>query len=360
MKNKKWIILIIVFILLLAVPLPTGVYKDGGTKTYTALTYKIVDWNRLSGADGVYSKTKIYPFPLNFFSIDRLWEREKVEGKAIPNVVNTDPNIKDIIDETKNSNISIAQALELFYSDETYDYYFSSIKSQYVIVNFKDGTKKTVKEALKNNEITIADLDAFKIEYSKKAKEIEPGVNPYFNAEVLQVHEKSILVKPDADSKEIKSADKISVSLDFIAKIRVPKINVGDRVRVIYNGNIAESYPAQINGVFVVYLLAQDGSVISPTPQAEQSTYSENTQTTIKKDGKQYTFKGEDSVRLTNLLRRLIYDRDICKCLPDYIVDTEFGSGYGIKLIKGDSYVRYNGKQANITDEQVKIIEKNI
>jgi hypothetical protein len=57
-------------------PIPTGVYKDGGTRTYSALTYKIVDWNRLT-ADSIYEAAKIYWFPNNFKSIDDLWTYEE-------------------------------------------------------------------------------------------------------------------------------------------------------------------------------------------------------------------------------------------------------------------------------------------
>jgi hypothetical protein len=50
MKKKIIVILIIVGILtVLFTPIPSGVYKDGGTRVYSALTYKIVDWNKLTG-----------------------------------------------------------------------------------------------------------------------------------------------------------------------------------------------------------------------------------------------------------------------------------------------------------------------
>ena len=82
MKKKIWIpILIAVALAVLFLPIPTGVYKDGGTKEFTALTYKIVDWNRITD-DGIYSKTKVYFLPYNFKSIDGLWyyEEDKVEN----------------------------------------------------------------------------------------------------------------------------------------------------------------------------------------------------------------------------------------------------------------------------------------
>ena len=175
-------------------------------------------------------------------------------------------NVERIVDHSVDDGVSYSTALELFYTDDRYNYYFSNIISQYIIVEFDDGTKNNVKDALIDGEITISDLEKFEIQYSKTEKSVQPGANPYFNAEVLEVTEKNILVKPDDDSKETKSADKIYVSLDVISEIPVPTINTGDRVRVIYNGEIAETYPAQINNVFVIYLLGENDMVLSPTP----------------------------------------------------------------------------------------------
>ena len=78
MKKKIWILITAAALLLiiLFVPIPSGTYKDGGTREYTALTYKIVDWNRLTG-DGIYDKTRIYLFPNNFKSVVSLWEMEE-------------------------------------------------------------------------------------------------------------------------------------------------------------------------------------------------------------------------------------------------------------------------------------------
>ena len=75
MKKKIWIPIVIVALLaILVIPIPTGVYKDGGTREYTALTYKIVDWNRMTG-DATYDKTKVYfhitSSPLMVFGIMR-------------------------------------------------------------------------------------------------------------------------------------------------------------------------------------------------------------------------------------------------------------------------------------------------
>ena len=73
MKKKIWIpIIVIVVLAILFIPIPSGVYKDGGTRSYTALTYKLVDWNRMITADETYDETRVYFFPNNFKSIDSL------------------------------------------------------------------------------------------------------------------------------------------------------------------------------------------------------------------------------------------------------------------------------------------------
>ncbi len=76
MKKRLLILLITVGVLLLLfVPFPTA--AEDGTCAFTALTYKVVRWNRAAG-DGSYEKTRVYPFPQNFKSLDTLWETEKL------------------------------------------------------------------------------------------------------------------------------------------------------------------------------------------------------------------------------------------------------------------------------------------
>ena len=61
MKKKIWIPIIVSVVLLvvLFVPIPTGTLNDGGTTEFSAITYKIVAWNRMTD-DGVYEKTRVY------------------------------------------------------------------------------------------------------------------------------------------------------------------------------------------------------------------------------------------------------------------------------------------------------------
>lgn len=67
------------------------------------------------------------------------------------------------------------------------------------------------------------------------------------------------------------------------------------------------------------------------------------------------SFWGGDSVALTDLLVFLDYSGDICRCLPEYYVDTEFSEEpYGLNLSSG--YARHGEGQAELTEEQVELI----
>ena len=78
MKKTLWrsILTVTLILVILFTPIPSGAYKDGGTREYRALTYKLVDWNRVAGNE-VYDAVKLYWFPNNFQSIDRLWAEEE-------------------------------------------------------------------------------------------------------------------------------------------------------------------------------------------------------------------------------------------------------------------------------------------
>lgn len=92
-------------------------------------------------------------------------------------------------------------------------------------------------------------------EYTTKSvtADNEENVNPYFDAKILEVNEKNILVEPFEGEDERKSASKIYVSTDVISTIPVPELKKGDEVRIVYNGEIQETYPAGISNVFAIY-----------------------------------------------------------------------------------------------------------
>lgn len=81
--------------------------------------------------------------------------------------------VVELADETKNiKDFACAEALEGFYEDEHYTYYWSCIKNEYMVVKYDDGSKELISEALKNKHIEIGVLDKFDIDYYKEEKGI--------------------------------------------------------------------------------------------------------------------------------------------------------------------------------------------
>lgn len=66
---KKFVKVTIIIICLLVLFLPhKSIYRDGGTTTYSALTYKIIIWHRIS-PEKTYEDTDFYIFPFNFHKL---------------------------------------------------------------------------------------------------------------------------------------------------------------------------------------------------------------------------------------------------------------------------------------------------
>lgn len=94
--------------------------------------------------------------------------------------------------------------------------------------------------------------------YKSKDKAINKDyLNSYFyysfHARVLD-KENGLLITPEKNTMEAKSSDKISVGLTDTKiygmdgkEMTLDQFMVGDRIKVTYNGMIAESYPAQIS-----------------------------------------------------------------------------------------------------------------
>lgn len=78
---------------------------------------------------------------------------------------------------------------------------------------------------------------------------------PNFAGIVEEVKSNSILVRVNEDEEEMRSSDLISVSLDVEIEDSRRDFNIGDEVRVYYDGMIAESYPAQANNVYAIELV---------------------------------------------------------------------------------------------------------
>lgn len=154
----------------------------------------------------------------------------------------------------------------------------------------------------------------------------------------------------------------------------------GDRIRITYDTPAGSPWPGT-NWVFTCELLEK--GALSDIPEealttmeeagfdfgrhthqpADQSQtvddpvsgYCGNTVTKVTVDGEEYSFWGGDSVALTDILENLAYDpAQVCRCMTEFTVDTEFGSGYGMNLT--ESFARCESGQATLTAEQTETI----
>ena len=71
-----------------------------------------------------------------------------------------------------------------------------------------------------------------------------------FQATILEIQDGYYLVEPVEGSTELNSADQITVPMVNINPSQEPE--VGDTLEIVYDGVIAESYPAQINNVYSI------------------------------------------------------------------------------------------------------------
>ena len=66
--------------------------------------------------------------------------------------------IVSVVDNSTKPGVYVPQVIEKIYSDGENNYYFSTQKSSLVIVTYTNGTQKNIKQALKDGDLTIGDL----------------------------------------------------------------------------------------------------------------------------------------------------------------------------------------------------------
>lgn len=82
----------------------------------------------------------------------------------------------------------------------------------------------------------------------EKAKIVSTSVDSVFKAEVLEIGNGYILVKPEDGTREAASSDRIEVPM--INMEPSPEPQVGDTVKIIHAGDIQETYPARLVSVY--------------------------------------------------------------------------------------------------------------
>ena len=97
-------------------------------------------------------------------------DEEPVNTQNQSEIPGASVHVVDIRDRTAEEEIACDAALEKFWEDETNEYYFSCIKSRYIMVMDSTGRTVDVVKALEEGLITIETLDYYGIKYDTEPK----------------------------------------------------------------------------------------------------------------------------------------------------------------------------------------------
>ena len=274
MKNKKvWIIVIIIIALILLFPIPMRL-KDGGSIKFQAALYSVTKYHKLNHQiDGGYvdgigieilgieilnTTDKIETNTVTEERIKLADLKIKVEGVSTTKLVKFNGNIYGesfaVIDYAGDLNKSIGK-IDFLIEEK----YLPQLDGE---TNCNELLGATVLEAKDKNMILNVNnvavlfniIEKENIRKSngellfEKCGENDENVTQTYNSFVATVLEETttyMIVEPNEDEEERKSADKIQINygvdhIDFL-------YGIGRKVIINYTGYIKETYPAQID-----------------------------------------------------------------------------------------------------------------
>lgn len=176
---------------------------------------------------------------------------------------------------------------------------------------------------------------------------------------LIVIEEGSGSIRHNVNNVKVDSNGKLYVDISSI----VPEDGTCDMAQWHIIIEIAKEHGPKSTDDIAIYMddeLITDADWHTHQPAKDEQTVSEpisgycgNTQTTIYfENSKSYTFMYSESVTMTHILVNLDYDtKKLCNCLPEYTVDTDFGTDYGVSITNG--YVRCDKGQADLTQEQI-------
>lgn len=128
---------------------------------YKGLAYNVYNCNSRNVENGVFIVRKKKDFKCKPLIV------EEVKKLVITN----------IIDKTKeDENFKCSNNKEILFVDDKNIYYFPCPKSEFIVVEYDDGTSENIKEAVSKGIILMSDLEKFKIDYLVEKKEPDEKV----------------------------------------------------------------------------------------------------------------------------------------------------------------------------------------
>jgi len=261
MKKKSILIVIVVIALILLVPIPMR-FKDGGSIKFQALLYSITKYHRLDEftENGYVDGIRIEILGVEIFNSTEYSETETAERKEVKNIKILNSESIDTKELAKFNGIvygksyaMIDYAGNLNNSIGTIDFlideiYFPEVNGETNSENLLNA--KVLEANEKNMVLNINNVAVlFEAVVGEKINEVnnDDGNKQYnsFVGTVLEETTTYMIVEPNEDEEERKSADKIRINYgtdhyDYL-------YGIGRKVIIEYTGFIKESYPAQID-----------------------------------------------------------------------------------------------------------------
>lgn len=216
------------------------VNKSGNKVTYYGLGYKVIRYVSVSPNEPY--KNNIGVKYGSWFMKYELEEKESISIKLLDS--------GKVLEVSGKENIDFITSLfkDSKYINEDCD----GINTHEITVdNVKYYLKESCKEIQKGNkqaEISEEDLNRFlKIidDYNGTISSEEH----VFIGTIIEAYDTSIVVEPEKGTYERNSSDKISMGIERPTSGIIDFYVVGNKVKITYNGNINESYPALIEAI---------------------------------------------------------------------------------------------------------------
>jgi len=302
MKKKWWILIIIAIVLILVFPIKL-VYRDGGTVEYSAILYKVIKWNRIRPYEENKTGTEVYFFPQNLHSLE-YYDLPRPDAIAIyygDNFVvaniGTYQWSKNVDGITSHINACGLGPLEMEYKEtikivegtnvkttisnnvtEIKVYRYNGDEAELIVSNLEydeENAELNVEKLEKGTYIIelLVEDENNKVRYSFKLEivdaeqyedleDISSSLNSQtFYAEIKKINNTNLLVD-GLDINDINYRGEFSFRIDEQTKlewrntsIEFSDLDEGDNISITFEGEIQETYPAQINDVVRIQLL---------------------------------------------------------------------------------------------------------
>lgn len=261
MKKKVLVIVGVIFIILIALGLFTSyvdsarvrngvepkyviklVNESGSKVTYYGLGYKVIRYVSVSPSEP-YKNNIGVKYGNWFMKYDLEPEEESINIKLL----DSGKNIS--VKGSENVNFITSLFKDSKYINEDCD----GINTHEIIIdNVKYYLKESCLEIQKGNKqasISEEDLNKFLKIIDDYDVTISDDKEYTFIGTIIEAFDDSIIVEPGEDTIERKSSDKISMGIERPTSGIIDFYVVGNKVKITYNGNINESYPAQISAI---------------------------------------------------------------------------------------------------------------